>query len=111
VGSVSDETFGGKVSVGGLDDGATTAETTELGGDETTGELAAGDSDAGGVVVGVTVGGDGAGLLELTAGPMGLDDVSLPASAVAAIAIPATHSAAVEPTAIPRRRTRRRIRS
>ena len=37
------------------------------------------------------------GLLELTAGPIGRDDVLLPANAVAAIAIPATHSAARRP--------------
>jgi hypothetical protein len=109
VGSASADTFGGRVSLGGLDDGATTAEATELGGDEAAGELAAGDVEGGGVAVGVArvVG----GLLELTAGPIGRDVVLSPASAVAAIAMPATHSAAVDATAMPRRRVRRRMRA
>lgn len=102
MGSVRDETFDGS-GVGGVEDCAT---AVELGGADATAELGAdglgaevGDGD---VVPG--------GLLEITAGAMAFDDVSLPASAVAATAIPATQSAAAEPTAIPRRRLRRSIR-
>src|SRR5665213_1798773 len=109
LGSATLETFGGKVVLGGIDDGATTAEAIEVGDGEATVELAAGD--VGGVVVGAAVAAAVAGLLEVTAGPIGPDDVSLPASAVAAIAIPATQTAALDPTAMPRRRLRRRIRS
>jgi len=110
LGSASADTFGGKVVGGGLGDGATTAEATELAGDEAAGALAAGD--VGGVVVGAAFAVGVAELLELTAGPIGRVAGPLPASAVAAIAMPATHSAAVDATAMPRLwRVRRRIRS
>jgi hypothetical protein len=103
LGSASLDTFDGKVALAGLDVGATTTGTTEVGDGEAAGEFAAGD--VGGVVpgVGTAVAGAVAGWLELTAGPIGLDDVSLPASAVAAMAMPATHTAAVDATARPRR--------
>jgi hypothetical protein len=69
-------------------------EATELGVNDAAGELA--KDDVGGVVVGPPVAAADAGVLEPTAGPIGRDAEPLPASAVAAMAIPATHKAAVD---------------
>jgi hypothetical protein len=102
VGSVSDETFVGSGVLDVLDagDGAALTElAAAVGGADT-------DPEGGGAEPGAEAAGSdrmSSGLLELTAGPAGRDVALLPASAVAAIAIPATHNAAVAAAATPRR--------